>query len=391
MTTVARDAAQWQRHALVAVVVVLLLGMVVTAALTPTAVASPVASTPARTGCPVAAPTTAAGFQRMFDARNDLGWSGGDQAASLRLPDGRTLWVFGDTVLGREAPDGGYAPGARMVHNSFLLQDRGCLAAVNGPHGGEVVPDARNGDYYWPLAATHDAGRLVVTVARVRRTGPGALDFRGVGTEAAVFRLAPRGTPRFERMAPLPSTGAPEVRPQYGHALVVDRGHTYVYASRKVREPLVFGKAVTVARVPAGRLLDLRQWRYWDGRSWSPRPSDAADVVPAGPSGWSTSFSVLRRPGGRFQYVTKADDFLGTAVVSGTAASPQGAFTRVAVASYPSFRRPHEVLYNPLAHPEQRLSDGSLLVSISRNTTDFALTTADADRYKPQFFAVPWL
>ncbi len=344
-----------------------------------------------RVTCTVATPATAAGFQAMFDAKNDDGWSGGDQAASLPLPDGRTLWVFGDTVLGRQARSGGYAPGTKMVSNSFLLQDRGCLRAVNGPRRTAVIPNARNGDKYWPLAAAVDAGRLVVTAARVRPTGHGPFDFTGVGTEAAVFTLPRLGVPRFERMARLPSTGQPETRPQYGHAIVVDKGYTYVYASRKVMSRLVFGKAVSVARVPVGHLLDLPAWRYWDGQHWRAGTAAAASVVSASPEGWSTSFSVLRRPNGTFQYVTKGNDFLGKAVLSGTSRTPQGAFGRVVVASYPSFTRPGELLYNPLAHPEQRLRDGRLLVSISRNSTSASAIAAHADLYKPQFFSVPAL
>ena len=264
------------------------------------------------------------------------------------------------------------------------------LQAVNGPHRAAVIPDAANRDFYWPLAAVAERGQLVVTAARVRRTGRGAMDFTGVGTEAAVFSLPHLGVPRFVRMSRLPSTGTPEQRPQYGHALLVDKGYTYVYASRKVPGHLVFGKAVSLARVPVGRLLDLRAWRYWDGHAWAVRPSAAATVVSADREGWSTSFSVLRRANGTFQYVTKGNDFLGSAVLSGVSSSPQGTFSRVVVASYPSFRRPAEVLYNPLAHPEQRLRGGGLLVSISRNSTRFTTATAHADLYKPQFFSIPF-
>ena len=339
--------------------------------------------------CPVPAPVTAAGFQALFDAKHDDSWSGGDQAASFPLPDGRVLWLFGDTVLGRQTPTGRYAPGARMVHNSFLLQDRGCLQAVRGPHGSAPIPDAANGDYFWPLAATTDRGRLVVTVARIRRTGRTAMDFAGVGTEAAVFTLPRFGTPRLLRMARLPSTGTPEEQPHYGHALVASGGFTYVYASRKVRGRLVFGTSVSVARVPSGRLLDLRAWRYWDGRSWRAEASSAASIVTAEGEGWSTSFSVIRRADGAFQYVTKGNGFLGSAVLTGLSRTPQGAFSRVVAASYPSFRRPHEVLYNPLAHPEQRLRGGGLLVTICRNSTAFSLRSSRADLYKPQFFSIP--
>src|SRR5947199_4739897 len=36
-------------------------------------------------------------WQKAFDNLNSDTWSGGDQTASTRLPDGRVLWLFGDT------------------------------------------------------------------------------------------------------------------------------------------------------------------------------------------------------------------------------------------------------------------------------------------------------
>lgn len=342
--------------------------------------ASQVTAAPVR--CATPAPTTAAGYQAMFDAKNDRGWSGGDQAASIALPDGRTLWMFGDTVRGAQTAAGPYAAGAGMVHNSFLLQDRGCLSAVRGPRGAEVVPNAVNGDWYWPQSALLERGRLVVVVARTRRTGNGSLDFRTVGEDAAVFSLA-GGHPSFERIAPLPSSGAADDAAEYGAAVVPDGSWTYVYGTILVRAPLVFGRSVTVARVPAGSFLDRSAWRYWDGRTWA-RDRHAAAVVARG---WSSTFSVTMRPDGTFRFLTKADDFLGRDVVTGTASSAVTPRVPTVLAAYPSGQVPGEVLYNPLAHPEARLAGGALLVSICRNNTDLSKVLAQGDLYKPQFFA----
>ena len=342
----------------------------------------------ARVACPLPAPTTAAGFQAMFDAKNDAGWSGADQSASTLLPDGRILWVFGDTFLGAQNAGGGYAPGVRMVHNSLLLQDRGCLTAVPGPAGGEIVPDAANGDFYWPSTSVVEGGRLIVVAGRTRRA-PTPAGFEGLGFAAAVFRLPPGGAPVFERMTPLPASLTGEEQAQYGAAVLPSGGYTYVYASRRVTGHLVFGRAVTVARAPAGQLLKLPAWRYWNGRAWVVDRAAAADLVSAAPRGWSSAFSVLRRSDGTFGYVTKENDFLGTDVISGTSTGPTGPFSRIVVASRPSYAQPGEQLYNPLAHPEQQLADGTLLVSISRNNTSWAALLENADLYKPQFFTVP--
>ncbi|MEE4608513.1 MAG: DUF5005 domain-containing protein, partial [Desulfobacteraceae bacterium] len=60
-------------------------------------------------GPPPGPPTPAAApdpfFNRLF-ARTGGGWTGGDGTLSVPLGDGRTLWLFGDSFLGKVNPDG---------------------------------------------------------------------------------------------------------------------------------------------------------------------------------------------------------------------------------------------------------------------------------------------
>lgn len=343
--------------------------------------------------CERPAPTTAAGYQRMFDAKNDWTWSGGDQAATVRLPDGRTLWLFADTIQGRERRDGRYVPGWRMVHNSFVIQDRGCLRGITGPEGGEVIPDPTRSSFYWPQSGVVTGGRLVVFSLRVTRTDTGPLDFVVVGTDAAVFSLPTTraAAPRLRRVVPTPASNTPESRPAWGQAVVADGGYLYVYGSAKVTGDLVFGKAVHLARVPTGELLTTSAWQYWDGAAWSDSAADSRPIVEAAPAGWSTSFSVTRTADGRFQMLTKENEFLGTDVITGFADVPTGPFTRHLVARYPTVNTtPMQVFYTALSHPELRVG-GGILGHICRNTftSNLADVGWDADRYKPQFFAVP--
>lgn len=343
--------------------------------------------------CERAAPTTAVGYQRMFDAKNDWTWSGGDQAATVLLPDGRTLWLFADTIQGRETRAGGYAAGWRMVHNSFVLQDRGCLRGVTGPKDGEVIPNPTRSTFYWPQSGVVTGGRLVVFSLRVKRTGTGPLDFLVVGTDAAVFSLptSRAADPKLLRVVPTPASSTPESRPAWGQAVVADGAHLYVYGSAKVTGELVFGKAVHLARVPAGELLTPSAWEYWDGAGWSGSAADSRHIVAAEPAGWSTSFSVARTDDGRFQMLTKENEFLGTDVITGFSEAVTGPFTRSLVARYPTLNTtPKQVFYTALSHPHLKVS-GGILGHICRNTFSSRLADVgrDADRYKPQFFAVP--
>jgi len=342
---------------------------------------------PVATGCAAQAPTTAAGYQEMFDAKNDRSWPGGDQAASIGLPDGRTAWLFADTVQGEQAPDGGYGSDGRMVHNSMLLQDGGCLTAVPGPEGRELIPSRSDGSYFWPMQAVLDGNQLVVFAQRVAKTGDGPFDFATVGMSSAVFALD-GAVPRLDSVSDLPTSSADEADPAYGVAAVTVGGHHYLYGTAEVEAPLTFGKAVYVARVPVGQLGTADAWRFWTGSAWSAAAADAHPIVDAAPAGWSTSFSVHAQFDGSVRMVTKENEFLGTDLITGVAAAPTGPFTRQVVAQAPSYTSPGELAYTALAHPGVGLAGGQLLVTYSRNNEDLAVVFGDADYYKPQFLAV---
>lgn len=46
-----------------------------------------------------------------------LGWQGADAAYSIPLPDGRDVWIFGDTLYGTHRVVAGHDP--RQVHNTL--------------------------------------------------------------------------------------------------------------------------------------------------------------------------------------------------------------------------------------------------------------------------------
>ena len=355
------------RHLHVALIaLVLAIGVGVALTGHPADAQEPVArAVPPRAHCSAPAPTTAAGYQAMFDAKDDATWAGGDQAATVALPDGRELWLFGDTLRGN-----------RLVHNSLLLQRGGCLTAV--PAKDEVIPTRADGQWYWPQSAAVLGTQLLVFCGRVVRTGSGPFDFRTTGTEVAVFDLTSR-MPRFVRMAATPTTTSSEEQGQYGAATVRDHGWLYVYGTRHATG--AYGRVVTVARVRPAKVLDDAAWRFWTGSRWSRTATDAEPVADR----WSTAFSVWDDDGS-VRSLTKDNDVYGRYVVAGRASSPTAAFARRVVLDAPS----SEVFlrYNALAHPEIPMAGGLLLVTVCQNSTDLTRVLADHSIYKPQFQTV---
>lgn len=62
-------------------------------------------------------------FTEMFN-RDCCGYTGGDGTISVLLPDGRTVWIFGDTFLGAVNPDNTRPKMTPVfIRNSVVVQD----------------------------------------------------------------------------------------------------------------------------------------------------------------------------------------------------------------------------------------------------------------------------
>lgn len=345
--------------------------------------------TPGSTACgPLASAQAWSAHFRSLAGR----WAVADQATSLALPDGRFLWLFGDTVQGRlTRTDGAIAVREwRMPHNSVVLtRGRTCgrISVHTGPNGTSLLPDAA-GNAHWPMSAVHDRGRLFVFASRVRLTGG---QFFGLGTRLARLRLDPGGEPEFAGWRRTPATGVDELRGiQWGAAAVRRGGYTYVYGVRRARTEMVFGRSLYVARVPQGHLTSLRTWRYWNGKRWARGQRRARPII-AAVGGVDATLSV-HRVAGRWVAVTKADGMLGDRIVMLSAPAPYGPWREATLRSTETTAdlRRGDVTYTAMAHPEARLASGRLLVTVSRNNLDPAKVLTDVERGRPLFFEAPW-
>jgi hypothetical protein len=330
-------------------------------------------------GCDRRAPQSAAGFQRMFDGLDGT-WAGGDQAATVALPGARTLWLFGDTVTGYRDAAGGYAPGWALRHNSLLLQDGGCVRTVETD-----LPETRDA-WYWPAAGVVDAGRLEIFAMRAVRSSA-AFGFRITGMALAEYDLVADGTPVLRSLHPLPSAPSTATDVTLWGQGVLDYGsEVYVYGTRGDTPHRALGRALFVARVPAGSVADSAAWRYFDGSRFVSDAAHAQPVVGA-VGGVSTSVSLAATAHG-VAVVSKQDEVFGSTVAAWTAPSPVGPFAEMPLFAAPSDPPRGVLRYSALAHPELRLADGSLLVTVCRNNTDLAAVGRDALLYRPQFTSV---
>ncbi|MFH8404258.1 DUF4185 domain-containing protein [Streptomyces sp. NPDC018019] len=348
-------------------------------------------------------------------------WTGGDGTHSVRLPDGRTLWIFSDTFTDRIQPppdpqgrpyhrrssDTGRTPA--LVHNSLVVMGRSgrlerTLTGTTGSGTGPYFPDLPDG-WRWPVQAhveprTPGSPEQVVRVLLWNRTpGQGPWIF-GVprATEVATLSLPDL---RLEGITPVvdqSSVQDPARRVLYGTASVQDGAWTYVYGGDD--GPSRPTSNAYLARVPTGQLGQAGAWRFWDGKDWQPHADRAAPVIRAGAGrGVGSSFTVVRdgatwvllsmdtpgAPGNALSSVTT----YWSCSAEGPWHGPAGRITPPRPADPTGQHR--VAAYNPQAHPEFTDAAGQLLLSYDINwlgppgVPSDAQINGDVELYRPRF------
>ncbi|MGW7577445.1 DUF4185 domain-containing protein [Streptomyces sp. NPDC054765] len=350
-------------------------------------------------------------------------WTGGDGTHSVRLPDGRTLWLFSDTFLDRIQPppnsqgehhrwrtaDTGGAPLLR--HNSAVVMSRsgrlertltGGSAAAPGP----FFPDPPGGGWRWPVRAsveprTPGAPEKVVRVLlwnRAPGTGPWIFGIPR-GTEVATLSLPGLRLEGITRTVDRTSVADPGRRVLYGAAAVRDGERTYVFGGDD--PPSSPASSAYLARVPAGRLADPGSWRFWDGAHWRRQAGRAAPVLRAGGRrGVGSAFTVVRDGPVwvLFTMDTGGGGAAGMRTVTGYwSCSPQGPWHgpdgRLTPPRPPAADPRYVVVYNPQIHPEFT-AKGEFLLSYDVNWLGPPGVPAgprlndDVELYRPRFLRV---
>ncbi len=377
-------ALPWRRR-IVAVVLGFTILVLAAVALAPESVVAEPATPPLRanrlSACtPIPKIDSVADLNRVTRLPGTGDFAGADVGLDVRLQDGRSLWVFADTL--RE--------NAGMVRNSMLLADGRCLRAVVPAERGAVIPNRPHTAVgYWPMSAVAIGlpGYDVVPVwtQRVHQRGSGVFGFETLGPTVAVFVVRVGEVPQLVATQDLAPDLADLSRPMWGAASAADGDWVYLYGTANSGDTPGF--SVRVARVPIDEVLNPAALQYWDGFDWSDRPGSAAEII-AAVGGTSQTFSVLRR-GDMWYALSKQDEFLGSYLRLWVATSPTGPFFEGPVlATLPSELEAGHLVYMALAHPDVLPEEGSMVVSYCRNDVNVQDIVDDPTQYRPKFLRV---
>jgi hypothetical protein len=352
----------------------------------------------------IVSPTTAPDWESAF-VRSD-GWTGADGAATIPLPGGRTLWLFGDTWIG-QVRDGRHIEGSTMVNNTIAVcaaipdrpepdDIRFLWGTCEGKPAGWVVP-TQESEWFWPagggLIAPDTAGnpRLLLFMARLARLdrSGSVWNFDGRGSSLVIVHN-PADEP--ERWRP-----SQRALNSYKHGdPPITWGVAALRDSSEAGEPtlLIYGidstsglnKKVLLARAPATRIEDFTTWTFRTASGWSSSPSAAAPIV----ENVSSELSVCRHPRGNGWVMIHSEPPLGSGIMARTAPAPEGPWSApIKLYTCPEPAADTRMMaYSAKAHPELS-GPGEVLVSYSVNSTDFWDVAAYADKYRPRFVRIP--
>jgi len=330
---------------------------------------------PALAACSVSAPTTAAGYQNLIRGNINGKWYHGDYGGSVMLPNGKTLWVFGDTIIG----PAGAAKGNAATHNSAILVEKGCASILTGalvnkkdtawvnPTGSLDVPNVD--DYYWLNTPFMDGSTLRIFLGHLYNDANG---FHPIGADLATYTIS-NGVPKLSSIVKTPGSAGYGKTPAWGSGVVSSGGYNYIFGSLNKNEPYVFGHYYYLARVPVGSTTSQSAWRFWNGSTWVTSQTAATPII-NGTVGLAAGISVYKNAKGEFVIISKKYDAFGTDLVAWKAKTPTGPWTEVTPSLMAPIPTPNyttqDYTYLGLGHPELTLPSGKLLVTWSLGSYD---------------------
>jgi hypothetical protein len=306
-------------------------------------------------------------------------WTGSDNTASVKLPDGRIAWLFADTFLDRVNADHSRSEDD-FVNNVIVVQRDGRL--VETLHGGTVhkpetliqTDDGHQADgklevgdsWYWVNGGTVDGGKLQVFVNKYWMFSDEIFGFEWLGNAIATFSL-----PGLKLESVRQIVSADGVT--WGSTVVESGDYLYVYGNK--------AQSLHLARARRGDLLG--RWEYWTGSGWSPHYADGAPLF----HGVGTAVGI-ERVGDAWVLVTFDNrGFVPPEIVAYSSCSLSGPWSGPA----PIMTAPEAggdlFAYDARLHPELS-HDGRLVLSYNVNSFDFQDLMDDVRVYRPRFVEV---
>jgi hypothetical protein len=330
-------------------------------------------------------------YNHLFD--REEGWTGADGAYSVALSEDKTLWLFGDTWVGK-IRDGRHVE-ATLINNSIAVQQGKAPAIATVQFYFRQAMDGRpepfirplgGKTWFWMYDGVLASNGLYLFLIELEKAEPSG--FRMVGTWLAQV-ANPKDYPLdwHIRLKRIPwARFAPSGDLFFGSAILEDGGFYYIYGIDEDVRTGWHRKSMILARVPKDHLWDLDQWRFLADGAWKSDAGSITRLCDEMANEYSVSFLE-----GLGQYVAVYTEAgISARIVARKAPTPYGPWSApILLYTCPEAEwGPRIFCYAAKAHPSLSSATDALIVTYVANSTNFEQIIADARLYRPRFLQV---
>lgn len=300
---------------------------------------------------------------------------GFDGAYSVSLGHERSLWMFGDTLLGSWLPDGHRLVTGFPTNTAALVRDgEWPVGFANARFFGAMAPGpvllpAAKGNRTWPLDLVRVGSAISAYFVDIEPVSRSPLGFKVLGTGLAEAPMTHLGG--FRRKAML----WPSQAPSFGGSVLARAGYLYLYSG---------GDPTYLARVPIHRMSQPSSYSYWAGSGrWDSDWKRGAPLPGSGPE-LSVRYNAYLK---RFVMVFLPP--FGRVIQARFARQPWGPWSAaVSVIACQPTGDPEAMFYGAKQHAELSSDDDrQIVLSYNTNTSEAALA-ARLDLYWPRLVVV---
>jgi Domain of unknown function (DUF4185) len=342
-----------------------------------------------------AEPTPA--FEKIFFPQK-RGWLGADGATSVLIDDKKSVWLFGDTLVGNLSSKGERK--GIMPRNTIAIHDfsQG-LPGKAGFHWGfsDNITESffLGGDYdldywYWPTAGILIDDELYIFNYKVHSTGGmGGFSF-GFG-EMTLIRVSNPYDPPAKWKMETTGLGIGNDHQYFCSAVYAEKQYLYMYGFDDGPVVGEFNRKMVLARI---KIDDLKKgakaenFQYYVeskyGLQWGSEPENLVPLFSPGTTENSIHYDALLHKYVMFtQHAFKAEVYIVTSpALTGPWSEPLQVYT------IPDIEAETLHAYAVKAHPELSTKPGEIVFTYIVNTTDFWSMFNDLKIYYPRFVRV---
>lgn len=330
-----------------------------------------------------------------YASSTSSGWTGGDSTYSVKLPDGRLLWLFSDTFLGPLNPNGTRPISAPFVNNSFVMQDGSNLTTITGGSAANpksIMPPESANHWFWlgggKITTRGSANYLQVIFHEWHKFGAGVWDFAHKRNVVATFSLSNLTAPIS--VEPLPSTQKIQWGSGITPSTVSGDGYTYIYGV----DDAGYKKKMHIARVKGGDLSSV--WEFYDKPSnrWVLSENQAAPIL----TGVSNEYSVTPWNGQFILFAQNSNEAFSAQTHAFAACDPAGPFlnqtlvyTMPETGPWGSYQDSDVFAYNAHIHPSLTRNGNNFTFSYNVNSMDNRVDPLGAHYRDPSIYKPRWV